>query len=125
MAVQRLRFTFPTDLIKEPVIYLIGQKFEVITNIRMADVDEHTGWVILELEGRCRRDRAQRHLGREPWCACGPHHRRRRRRLATRRNGDHHLAATVLIPQPLRPLTGDLATVDGRDRHALGLHSRP
>ena len=51
MAVQRLRFTFPTDLIKEPVIYLIGQKFEVITNIRMADVDEHTGWVILELEG--------------------------------------------------------------------------
>ncbi len=51
MAVQRLRFTFPTDLIKEPVIYLIGQQFEVITNIRMADVDESTGWVILELEG--------------------------------------------------------------------------
>ena len=51
MAVQRLRFTFPTDLIKEPVIYLIGQRFEVITNIRMADVDESTGWVILELEG--------------------------------------------------------------------------
>ncbi len=51
MAVQRLRFTFPTDLIKEPVIYLIGQKFELITNIRMAAVDEHTGWVVLELEG--------------------------------------------------------------------------
>ena len=51
MAVQRLRFTFPTDLIKEPVIYLIGQRFEVITNIRMADVDERTGWVVLELEG--------------------------------------------------------------------------
>lgn len=51
MAVQRLRFTFPTDMIKEPVIYLIGKQFEVITNIRMADVDESTGWVILELEG--------------------------------------------------------------------------
>ncbi len=51
MAVRRLRFTFPTDLIKEPVIYLIGQRFEVITNIRMADVDERTGWVVLELEG--------------------------------------------------------------------------
>ena len=51
MAVQRLRFTFPADLIKEPVIYLIGQRFEVITNIRMADVDERTGWVVLELEG--------------------------------------------------------------------------
>tara|TARA_Y100000590_G_scaffold439496_1_gene563607 strand:- start:548 stop:790 length:243 start_codon:yes stop_codon:yes gene_type:complete len=51
MAVQRLRFTFPTDLITEPVIYLIAKQFEVITNIRMADVDESTGWVILELEG--------------------------------------------------------------------------
>lgn len=51
MAVQRLRFTFPTDLIKEPVIYLIGQQFEVITNIRMADVDARVGWVVLELEG--------------------------------------------------------------------------
>ena len=51
MAIQRLRFTFPTDLIKEPVIYLLGQKFEVVTNIRRADVDESTGWVVLELDG--------------------------------------------------------------------------
>ncbi len=51
MAIRRLKLTFPTDLIKEPVIYLLGQKFEVITNIRMADVDEKTGWVVLELEG--------------------------------------------------------------------------
>ena len=51
MAIRRLKLTFPTDLIKEPVIYLLGQKFEVETNIRMADVDERTGWVVLELEG--------------------------------------------------------------------------
>lgn len=51
MAVKRVRFTFPEDLIREPVIYRLGHEFKVITNVRMADVDEHTGWVILELEG--------------------------------------------------------------------------
>lgn len=51
MAVKRVRFTFPEDLVKEPVIYRLGHEFPVITNVRMADVDEHTGWVILELEG--------------------------------------------------------------------------
>lgn len=51
MSVKRVRFTFPEALIKEPVIYLMGHEFRVITNVRMADVDEKTGWVILELEG--------------------------------------------------------------------------
>ena len=51
MAVKRVRFTFPEQLIKDPVIYLLGRQFQVITNVRMADVDEKTGWVILELEG--------------------------------------------------------------------------
>lgn len=51
MAVKRVRFTFPEDLIKEPLIYNLGHEFRVITNVRMADVDERTGWVLLELEG--------------------------------------------------------------------------
>lgn len=51
MSVKRVRFTFPEALIKEPVIYLMGHEFRVITNVRMADVDANTGWVILELEG--------------------------------------------------------------------------
>lgn len=51
MAVRRLRFTFPQDLIREPVVYLLGKNFGIVTNIRMADVDERTGWVVLELEG--------------------------------------------------------------------------
>lgn len=55
MATKRVRFTFLPDLIKEPLIYLLGHEFEVVTNIRMADVDEGTGWVVLELEG----DRAE------------------------------------------------------------------
>jgi len=51
MAVKRVRFTFPENLIKEPLIYNLGHEFRVITNVRMADVDEKTGWVLLELEG--------------------------------------------------------------------------
>ncbi len=51
MALKRVRFTFPEDLIKEPLIYNLGHEFRVITNVRMADVDEQTGWVLLELEG--------------------------------------------------------------------------
>ncbi|GMV85240.1 MAG: hypothetical protein AMXMBFR80_10960 [Dehalococcoidia bacterium] len=51
MAVKRVRFTFPENLIKEPLIYNLGHEFRVITNVRMADVDETTGWVLLEIEG--------------------------------------------------------------------------
>ena len=51
MALKRVRFTFPEDLIKEPLIYNLGHEFRVITNVRMADVDDTTGWVLLELEG--------------------------------------------------------------------------
>ena len=51
MASKRVRFTFPTQLITEPVIYQLGQKFQVVTNIRRADVREDMGWVVLELEG--------------------------------------------------------------------------
>jgi ABC-type methionine transport system ATPase subunit len=51
MSVKRVRFTFPEQLIREPVIYNLGHKFRLITNIRMADVEAQTGWVVLEIEG--------------------------------------------------------------------------
>jgi ABC-type methionine transport system ATPase subunit len=51
MANRRAKFTFPTGLITQPVIYDLGQNFRVVTNIRRADVREDVGWVILELEG--------------------------------------------------------------------------
>jgi len=52
MAKQRMKFTFPTELIKEPIIYRLCKQFDVITNIRRADVTEDRGWVVLELEGQ-------------------------------------------------------------------------
>ncbi len=51
MTKRQVMFTFPEELIKEPIIYNLGQKFKVVTNIRRADVSENRGWVVLELEG--------------------------------------------------------------------------
>jgi len=51
MAKRQVMFTFPRKLIKEPIIYELSHKFEVMTNIRRADVTEDRGWVLLELEG--------------------------------------------------------------------------
>ncbi len=51
MAKRRVMFTFPTELIQEPIIYNLGRRFDVMTNIRRADVSEDKGWVVLELEG--------------------------------------------------------------------------
>ncbi len=52
MAKRRVKFTFPPELITQPVIHNLGHKFNVVTNIRRADVTEDRGWVILELEGQ-------------------------------------------------------------------------
>ncbi len=51
MAKQRVKFTFPQELITLPIIYELGKSFNLVTNIRRADVTEDRGWVILELEG--------------------------------------------------------------------------
>ncbi|MBI2887691.1 MAG: NIL domain-containing protein [Chloroflexi bacterium] len=52
MAKRRVMFTFPQELITQPVIYNLGHKYSVVTNIRRADVTEDRGWVVLELEGK-------------------------------------------------------------------------
>ncbi len=51
MARQRVKFTFPQELITLPIIYELGKSFNLVTNIRRADVTEDRGWVILELDG--------------------------------------------------------------------------
>jgi hypothetical protein len=51
MIKRRVKFTFPQKLITEPLIYQLGKKYEIVTNIRRADVREDMGWVVLELEG--------------------------------------------------------------------------
>jgi ABC-type methionine transport system ATPase subunit len=51
MVKRRLKLVFSKELVKEPIIYELGKKFEVVTNIRRADVSHDQGWVILEVSG--------------------------------------------------------------------------
>lgn len=51
MTTKRLELNFPEKLIKKPVIYELVKQFEVVPNIRRANVDEKFGWIILELSG--------------------------------------------------------------------------
>jgi len=51
MVKKQMMFTFPEELIKEPIIFNLAREFNVVTNIRRADVTESKGWVVLELAG--------------------------------------------------------------------------
>lgn len=48
---QRLWLMFPTKLITKPLLWELGRKFEVVTNIRQASVTDEIGIVSLSLEG--------------------------------------------------------------------------
>ncbi len=47
----RVKLTFPQHLIKEPVLFTMAKKFDVMPNIRRARVTETVGEMVLELEG--------------------------------------------------------------------------
>jgi len=47
----RLFVSFPEELVDRPMIYEIVKRFDVVPNIRRANVEAHSGWVILELSG--------------------------------------------------------------------------
>ena len=52
MTKRRLVLTFPEELLREPIIYNLGQQFNLVTNILRADVTDERGWVVLELDGQ-------------------------------------------------------------------------
>jgi hypothetical protein len=47
----RLFVSFPEELVDRPMIYELVKRFDVVPNIRRANVEAHSGWVILELSG--------------------------------------------------------------------------
>jgi ABC-type methionine transport system ATPase subunit len=48
---RRLWLMYPPKLIQEPLIWRVGQKFKVVTNIRQASVTDEIGIICLELDG--------------------------------------------------------------------------
>ena len=51
MTRMRLRLTFPPHLIQEPIVYRLLKDFDIVINIRRADVKADYGWMALELDG--------------------------------------------------------------------------
>ena len=66
MAKRMIHLVFPQKLIKEPVIYAMAKKYNVIPSIRRAKVTETVGEVTLELDGtRENLEKAQKYLEKQ------------------------------------------------------------
>ena len=52
MSIKRVKFTYEQAMIKEPIISMLSKDFDIVTNIRRADVREDMGWVVLEITGK-------------------------------------------------------------------------
>ncbi len=48
---EKFYLTYPPVLVKEPILYLLTKKFNVVTNIRGANVSHDMGLLALEIEG--------------------------------------------------------------------------
>ncbi|MBI5809911.1 MAG: FeS-binding protein [Deltaproteobacteria bacterium] len=48
---KRVYLTYPTERVKEPLLYQCAQLYKVVTNVRQASVSDKVGLVALELEG--------------------------------------------------------------------------
>src|SRR6187402_791448 len=48
---RRVWLTYPTKLIKRPLIWELGHKFALVTNVRQASVSDEVGILCLEVEG--------------------------------------------------------------------------
>jgi ABC-type methionine transport system ATPase subunit len=46
-----LHLTLPPKLVEEPVIFTLGKRFDLVTNLKRASIDDRLAWVILEVEG--------------------------------------------------------------------------
>jgi L-aspartate semialdehyde sulfurtransferase ferredoxin len=47
----RVKLTFPEQLIKQPLMGRLVREFDVLPNIRRANIEEDVGWIVCELAG--------------------------------------------------------------------------
>jgi ABC-type methionine transport system ATPase subunit len=47
----RVKLTFPEHLIRQPLLGRLVRAFDVLPNIRRANVEETVGWIVCELGG--------------------------------------------------------------------------
>jgi ABC-type methionine transport system ATPase subunit len=51
MSQVRVKLTFPESEVRRPVLATLVRQFDVDASIRRADVEDHRGWIICELDG--------------------------------------------------------------------------
>ena len=51
MSSVRVKLTFPEELVPKPLIATAVKQFDVLPSIRRANVEEHFGWIVCEIEG--------------------------------------------------------------------------
>lgn len=51
MSQVRVKLTFPESEVRRAVLATLVRRFDVEPNIRRADVEDHRGWIICELDG--------------------------------------------------------------------------
>ena len=47
----RVKLTFPEHLIKQPFMGRLAREFDVLPNIRRANIEDEVGWIVCELAG--------------------------------------------------------------------------
>lgn len=52
MTKRRVILSYTEETIAEPVIHTISQQFNLVANIRQADLGEERGWIIVDFEGK-------------------------------------------------------------------------
>ena len=51
MSQVRVKLTFPESEVRRAVLATLVRRFDVEPNIRRADVEDHRGWIVCELDG--------------------------------------------------------------------------
>ena len=46
-----IRCIFPPQILQEPLLHNLGKDFDVVPNIRAAEIGDEKGWMDIELEG--------------------------------------------------------------------------
>ena len=48
----KVKLTFPESEVRRAVLATLVRQFDVEPNIRRADVEEHRGWIVCEIDGQ-------------------------------------------------------------------------
>ncbi len=48
---KKIRLTFPKEQLNQPLIYQLIRKYDLLTNILKAHLDEESGWLVVLVRG--------------------------------------------------------------------------